>query len=115
MSEIRFFLIYGHYRERLDYSDEYMKSAAEKLRRFKASVRKIEKIAKGNTSREDRLCLSVKKIFREHMDNDLHVQHAFDAVNKTISGLQPGELIPAEASGVMKGLREIDKVLKVIF
>jgi cysteinyl-tRNA synthetase len=115
MSEIRFFLIYGHYRERIDYSEEHMKSTVEKLRKFKAAVRKIEKIAKGNTATEERSHSSLKKDFRKHMDNDLHVQHAFDAVNKTISGLQPGELIPAEASGVMKGLREIDEVLKVIF
>jgi cysteinyl-tRNA synthetase len=115
ITEIRFFLIYGYYRERIDYSEEHMKSAVEKLRRFKAAVRKIEKIAKGNTATEERIHSSLKKDFQKHMNNDLHVQHAFDAVNKTISGLQPGELISAEASGVMKGLREIDEVLKVIF
>ena len=42
-AEIRFFLIYGHYREKLSFSDKGMKSAAEKLRRLRERVREIAK------------------------------------------------------------------------
>jgi len=37
IDEIRFFLIYGHYRKNLNYSDRTMDRAAEKLKAFKLS------------------------------------------------------------------------------
>jgi hypothetical protein len=49
------------------------------------------------------------------MDNDLNVKEAFDGLYETLSGVRIDELIPAEASGIMKDLREIDQVLQVIF
>jgi cysteinyl-tRNA synthetase len=115
ISEIRFFLIYGHYREKLDYSDENMRSAADKLGKFGKMVNKIEGKADRKGELDKEAIQRIKRIFVENMDNDLDVRGAFDGLYGVLSELELGELKPSEASGVMEALREIDGVLRVIF
>ena len=129
MAEIRFFLIYGHYRERVNYSDKQMRLTVNKLRTFKRVVDKIKKRAaeiirprppflKGPACRpsgrgwED---YKIKKIFIEKMNNDLNVKETFDGLYETISDIRTHMLIPSEASAIIKTLKEIDGVFKVIF
>jgi cysteinyl-tRNA synthetase len=115
MSEIRFFLIYGHYREKLDYSDENMRSAAEKLGKFRSVVRTIEKRANRPTDLRGNVAQRIRETFAEQMDNDLDVRGAFDGLYGVLSELELDELKSSEASGIIKALREIDGVLRVIF
>lgn len=115
MSEIRFFLIYGHYRERLDYSDRAMKSVVERLRAFKAAVRKFGETPRRKSSPENQISQRLKKVFTEHMDNDLRVRDAFTGLYGIIANTSISDLNAGEASGVVKTLREIDEVLQVIF
>jgi cysteinyl-tRNA synthetase len=114
-AEIRFFLIYGHYREKLSFSDKSMKSAAEKLRRFRRLVREIERRADGSTPREDDRARGIREVFRGHMDQDLEVRKAFDGLSKELEAVKPGDLKPAAAAAILAVLQEIDKVLNVIF
>ena len=115
MAEIRFFLIYGHYRERLSYSDRSMSRAAKKLGTFRNLVKAITTKAGQNTAPADRIENKLKRTFTEYMDNDLHVRDAFDRLCKTVAGINVNELNPAEATGIIKTLKNIDDVLKVIF
>jgi cysteinyl-tRNA synthetase len=115
LSEIRFFLIYGHYREKLDYSEENMRLAADKLRKLRNMVRTIEERANQQADLGGSLAQRIKDTFAEQMDNDLDVRRAFDSVYGVLSELELDELKSSEASGVMKTLREIDGVLRVIF
>lgn len=115
ISEIRFFLIYGHYREKLNYSDGNIRSAVEKLRRFKNMVGTIAKRADQQADLGGSLAQRIKDTFAEQMDNDLDVRGAFDSLYGVLSGLELDELKSGEASGIMKTLREIDGVLRVIF
>jgi cysteinyl-tRNA synthetase len=115
MAEIRFFLIYGHYRERLSYSDRSMSRAAKKLRTFRNLVKAITTKAGQNTAPADRIENKLKRTFTEYMDNDLHVRDAFDRLCKIVAGINVNELNPAEATGIIKTLKNIDDVLKVIF
>lgn len=129
MAEIRFFLIYGHYRERVNYSDKQMHLAVSKLRTFKRLVSKIKKRAveiirprppflKALACRpsgrrwED---YKIKKIFTEKMNSDLNVKETFDGLYEAISDIRTYMLNPSEASGIIKTLKEIDGVFKVIF
>jgi cysteinyl-tRNA synthetase len=121
MSEIRFFLIYGHYRERINYSEMQMRLTVNKLRTFKSLVNKIRKRTKEiihhhqsllKGGREDYM---IKNVFTENMDNDLDVKGAFDGIYEIISGINVEELKPGEASGIIKTLREIDEVFRVVF
>jgi cysteinyl-tRNA synthetase len=52
MQEIRFFLIYGHYRERLNFSRKTMETAVNKLREFRVLVNAIAKQAGSKAARE---------------------------------------------------------------
>ena len=115
MSEIRFFLIYGHYREKLDYSDENMRSAADKLRKLRKMVGKMEERSNQQADLDGSAAQRIKETFAEKMDNDLDVRGAFDGLYGVLSELEPDELKSIEASGIMKSLREIDGVLRVIF
>jgi cysteinyl-tRNA synthetase len=115
ISEIRFFLIYGHYRENLDYSDEEMASAANKLRAFRKTVRNVEARIDQVNDLDGSVARGIKGIFVEEMDNDLHVMAAFDGLYGLLSEFEPAKLRPREASGIVKALREIDEVLRVIY
>jgi cysteinyl-tRNA synthetase len=114
-AEIRFFLIYGHYREKLSFSNKDMKLAAEKLRRLHAQVREIERRVKGPAPLEDDRSRGIRKAFRDHMDQDLEVRSAFDSLFHELEAANPGNLKPAAAAAMIAVLREIDRVLNVIF
>jgi cysteinyl-tRNA synthetase len=114
-AEIRFFLIYGHYREKLSFSDRNMKSSAEKLRRLQGQVREIERKAEGSAPLEDFQALGIRESFRSHMDEDLEVRKAFDNLSGELEAVKPGDLKPAAAASIILAIREIDRVLNVIF
>ncbi len=115
MSQIRFFLIYGHYREKLDYSDENMRWAAERLKKFTEMVGAIEKRADQQADPRGTVVQRIRGTFAEQMDNDLDVRGAFDGLYGVLSEIEPDELRPSQASGIMQALREIDGVLGIIF
>ncbi|MDP1990380.1 MAG: class I tRNA ligase family protein [Syntrophales bacterium] len=115
-AEIRFFLIYGHYREKLSFSDKGMKSAAEKLRRFRGQVSEIAKRAEeGSAPLENDRARRTRETFRGHMDEDLEVRKAFDGLSQELEAVKPGDLKPSAAASIISVLREIDRVLNVIF
>jgi cysteinyl-tRNA synthetase len=115
ISEIRFFLIYGHYRETLNYSDKNMRSVAEKLRAFREMVNAVKGRAGQEAKPAAEAVQRIGRVFVERMDDDLDVRGAFDGLYRVLSELEPMELKPTEASGIMKSLRELDGVLGVIF
>jgi cysteinyl-tRNA synthetase len=115
ISEIRFFLIYGHYREKLDYSKETMDSAVHKLRKFREMVNEIGGRASEKAEISEQAAQRIRGTFTEEMDNNLDVRGAFDGLYGGLSELEPMALKPTEASGIMKSLREIDGVLRIIF
>jgi cysteinyl-tRNA synthetase len=115
MSEIRFFLIYGHYRKKLNYSDKRMQSVTERLRRFKEQVKRIKGKAGPAAAADTEQARKIQEAFRERMDDDLDVKGAFDSVSALVSGVDVRNLSPAEAAGVTKALKEVDEVLQVIF
>lgn len=115
MSEIRFFLIYGPYRQTLNYSDKRMRATTEKLRRFKEQVKKIENKAGSTTDTGTEQARNIRNAFQERMDDDLDVKGAFDSVSALISGADMKNITPSEAAGIIKALEEIDEVLQVVF
>jgi cysteinyl-tRNA synthetase len=115
LPEIRFFLIYGHYRERLHYADERMREAANTLKNLKRKVKAIERKTAGKAGIDGPLVQGLEKTFAGNMDNDLNVRDAFDGMCSVVSEIKLDDLKPAEAAGVLKTLRKIDEVFKVIF
>jgi cysteinyl-tRNA synthetase len=115
MDEIRFFLIYGHYRDSQNYTEEMISETAAKLRRFRQLVRTLQKKAANNLVTTDGIGRVLRRTFEKHMDEDLRVQDAFDGLFAFLSGTDIVSLSGADAAGIIKTLREIDEVLQVIF
>jgi cysteinyl-tRNA synthetase len=115
MSEIRFFLIYGHYRKTMNYSAKRMRTTTEKLQKFKEQVKKIKKKTSSTTETDTEQTRKIKESFQERMDDDLDVKGAFDAVSALVSNVDIKNITPNEDSGIIKALRRIDEVLQVIF
>jgi len=115
IQEIRFFLIYCHYRQKLNYSDENMRSVVEKLKKFRRIVRTIEKKIAQRTNPDTRVAQGLKQSFEEKMDNDLNVRAAFNELYEAVSTINVTTLELSEAAGIIHTLREIDGVLKIIF
>jgi cysteinyl-tRNA synthetase len=115
MDEIRFFLIYGHYRERINYSDPLMNKRANRLRAIKEHIKKIGEKAGGEADPKEKKSLQIKSIFIEHMDNDLNVKTAIDGIGDILSRISPDKLQGSEAAAIMEVVRKIENVLQVLF
>ena len=113
--EIRFFLIYGTYREQMNYSDTLMNRTVKKLRSFNRIARKIEKKADRKKASRGRTSRIMKMTFVENMNNDLNIKKAFDGLCGIILNLGVNKLNPHAASGIISTLREIDEVFQVGF
>jgi len=110
-AEIRFFLIYGHYRERLDYSDDNMRDAVDKLRRVKKNM--TGTIRKGRSGISSvTIAQKIRRIFVEHMDNDFDVRSAFDGVGAVLSEAANSDK-KYDPAAIVKELRKIEEVLMV--
>jgi cysteinyl-tRNA synthetase len=114
-SEIRFFLIYGHYREKLNYSTQEIRSSVGKLRNLKETVRKIGERTPHSGGPDGGAAQRIKETFAERMDDDLDVRGAFDGLETVLSRLELQKLDGSEMSGILMALREIDGVLNVVF
>ena len=117
---IRFFLIYGAYRKRRNFTWQNLAETSHKLDDFKDAIGKLRKAnGRASTLRAKTLAHSVAVILNKHMNNDLDVRGTFDALHKLVSRLVwfalKGELSIQEAGSVEADLREVDRVLQVIF
>ena len=117
-AQIRFFLIYGCYRETLDFTFEKLAEVSRKLDAFKAMVKDLQK-ANSNATAEKVEALSKKIIidFEASMNNDLDVQAAFDTLYQTINELHEfqSSLSAKDSKEIIRDMRRIDSVLQFIF
>ncbi|MBI5847978.1 MAG: class I tRNA ligase family protein [Nitrospirae bacterium] len=113
--EIRFFLMYSHYRKKLNYSDNAMKAAAERLRDFRNCVMLTKKKAGASRPADSQISESLKTAFEFSMDNDMSVKPAFDAMQETLKKIDLPSLSAPQAAGIIKVLKKIDEVLQVLF
>ena len=113
--EIRFFLIYGHYRRSLTFSDSAMRAAAGRLRRFRDYVEKIRLKGRSGEVVATKASRRLHVAFTQNMDDDLNVKAAFDAMQDVLQEIKAEELRPGEALHILETLRKIDGVLQAIF
>ena len=119
-AHIRFFLIYGHYRKKLNFTWKKLAETSRRLDIFKGMMQSLEKAESANPSeRAKKLTASIISRFEENMDNDLDVKAAFDTLYTTVAALhklmKQGKLSAKEAKAAVNGLRRVDSVLQVIF
>jgi len=113
--DIRFFLMYGRYREKMNYSDKQISETVNKLRSFKKLTRKIKDKATKKRRYDDALQRRIIKMFMKNMNDDLNVKDTFDDLFGIISNLEVNKMKPQTASGIMSTLREIDEVFQIGF
>jgi cysteinyl-tRNA synthetase len=114
-AEIRFFLIYKHYRKPLSYSDKKMRASSELLRSFRIVVEGIQKLAGKASPADSSVTKELNRTFAEKMDNDLDVRGSFDGLCRSVTTIDVFSLTPSEAAGIIKALKKADSVLQVIF
>jgi cysteinyl-tRNA synthetase len=117
---VRFFLIYGQYRRKLNFTWEKLAETSQKLDAFKHMVEDIETVeAAGSSEKAKKLAARIVPGFEVHMDDDLGVKAAFDEVFSVVSALhelkEPGRLGSEDAKAAVANLRKVDSVLQVIF
>jgi cysteinyl-tRNA synthetase len=115
IDEIRLFLIYGHYRKNMNYSDRDMNLAVEKLRAFRRKIRALEASSIEKLDIDEGVYYKVRQLFSGKMDQDLDVRGAFDDLLAFVPGPEARDLDHAASAGILRALREIDAVLQVIF
>lgn len=112
--EIRFFLICGRYREKINYSGKKMAAAAARLQGLRGVIRKIAKRATGSAARGG-TSAELDKLFTMHMDRDLDLRGAIEALEVRLSRIDPVRLSRSAAAAILKSLRKIDGVVQVLF
>lgn len=117
---IRFFLIYEHYRKRLNFTLKKMKRASQKLDLFKNMVRSLEKAKSEESSRKAKKLVDYLILaFEKNMNNDLNVKDAFDTLFSTLKKLdnlrKRGKLSYKDARTATDKIRKIDNVLQIIY
>ncbi|MDD1670518.1 MAG: class I tRNA ligase family protein [Methanomicrobiales archaeon] len=115
--EVRFFLIYGHYRDRMDMTRENLDGAREVLRGLRHLTGRIAEAAMEPAGPIPEVATGhfVEERFGERMDDDLDVKGAVDAITRSLGDLADAGLSPGEAAAALAALHRIDEVLQVIF
>jgi cysteinyl-tRNA synthetase len=117
----RFFLIYGHYRKRLNFTWDRVAATSQKLDQFKSMVQNWKKRAKAHASSGEakRLVEKIVPTFEDNMNCDLDVKAAFDALFTIIEKLHRLNrekcLGGEDAEAALTALERVDRVLRVIF
>ncbi len=114
---LRFFLIYGPYRKKLNFTFEKLSETSRKLDSFKDMVRELE-ASKSEIDFKDKALLDkIVPEFELHMNNDLDVKSTFDCLTETIAEIyKKRELLSKkDVKNLMDCLHRIDSVLQCIF
>jgi cysteinyl-tRNA synthetase len=117
---VRFYLIYEHYREKLNFTFKKLAETSQRLDAFKGMVQNLREAKSAYSSEKVKLLAgSIVSSFDENMNNDLNVKAAFDGLYETVSGLhglmKEEKLSAEDANVAMSGLHRIDSVLRVVF
>jgi cysteinyl-tRNA synthetase len=117
---VRFFLIYWHYRKKIDFSFKKLAETSQRLDAFRGMVQNLQEPKSADPNEKaERLADSLVSSFEENMNNDLDVKAGFDDLFEKVSelhGLMKKAKLSAEAANAAtSGLHRIDSVLRVVF
>jgi cysteinyl-tRNA synthetase len=116
--QIRFFLIYGHYREKLNFTWEKLAETTRKLESLKKMVTELQE-ENSQTSSPQTIDLprEISSEFEEKMNCDLDVRGAFDCVYEKVVQLHAMRegLSVEDAGAVVQNLQRINSVLQCLF
>ncbi len=114
---LRFFLIYGPYRKKLNFTFERLSQISQRLDSFRSMVADLEKTKPtSQPERQEKLTNKITIDFEDNMNNDLDVKSAFDSLYETTAKLHKmrQSLGTIDVKNVLEGLHTVDKVLQCI-
>jgi cysteinyl-tRNA synthetase len=117
-AQLRFYLIYGGYRDALDFTYEKLSEASRVLELLRGIVGDLQRAQQPRDScRGNSYVSRLSAEFEAHMNNDLDVKGAFDTLSLTVSEVHKklGTLPMEEIENVVSDLRRIDSVLMCLF
>jgi cysteinyl-tRNA synthetase len=113
--QLRFFLIYGHYRQKRDFNFQKLAETSRRLDSLKSMIVELQR-AKPSSQAERQQALTgrITADFERHMNNDLDVKGAFDSVYETVEKISAmhQSLGKMDVKNVLDGLRGVDSVLQ---
>ncbi len=119
---VRFLLIYGYYRDKLNITDELMERRCNQIEELQAHVKDLlapRTTPASSTPRMEAAAREIVPLFEHAMNNDLRVRVAIDEVKGVVDELHHlagGKGLPSTVRDTAEaGLRKIDTVLGVIF
>jgi cysteinyl-tRNA synthetase len=115
--QIRFFLIYGSYRKRRNFTFEKFGETIKKIDSFRRMVAELQETKPSiQAENHDALISRITADFEANMNNDLDVKGAFDSLAKTISELyEMRELLSLkDVKNALNNLQKADSVLRCI-
>ena len=117
---LRFFLTYGPYRKKLNFTFEKLAATSRKLDSFKSMVKDLQEQKSDNSNTEtetEGVNGTIVSVFENGMNNDLDVKTVFDGLYETIRRLNKmrESLSVKDVKNIMDDLRRIDSVLQFIF
>jgi len=117
-AQLRFFLIYGPYRKKLNFTFDKFVQTTQKLDSFKRMVANLQQTKSSTqTEMQEGLISKITVDFENYMNNDLDVKSAFDCLANTIMKLHAirTTLGSKNIKNLMCGLEKVDSVLQCIF
>jgi cysteinyl-tRNA synthetase len=117
---VRFFLIYGPYAKKSNFTWERFAQTSRILDDFKTKILVIKDAESSRSSGQAKTLVgNIKAGFEKHMDDDLDVKKAFDSLRIKVAALenlaQKRKLSTIDAEKVIADLKKVDEVLQVIF
>jgi cysteinyl-tRNA synthetase len=119
---LRFYLIYGHYRNKMNLTEKDFQEKAEKCDALTEAVQTLSipdlfvvDAEEGTQGLDQKVC----RLFEKPMNDDLDVKGALDALHdhlmKWVALKKDGKLSDRNCRGIKRGLEKVDRVLRVIY
>ena len=121
-ADLRFFLIYTHYRKKLNYTAEKLSDTKEKLDNLRRVISGLTGAASSDSPDCSDIISNIVPSFEREMDNDLGVGRAFDTTaaalkdcSKRIGAANGRGLRKSDSEALRSALGRVDSVLQVLF
>ena len=119
--DIRFSLIYTHYRRKIDLNWPYIENTTGKLKAFTEAAKRLTGFAakpESSGGPAEELVFAMENAFRERMNDDLDVEGAFEGVYAVLCRLlsmgPDGNLGHAASTLLRETLQRINEVLQIM-
>ena len=118
--QVRFFLIYEHYRKKLNFNYERLNAASRRMDAFKSMVQDLKDATSTKSSKKaKKLAFGIIPYFENAMNDDLNVKDAYDGIFNIVLKLdnlnKNKQLNPQDAKVALEALERVDHVLRIVF